>query len=930
MFRCARHREELPHLLRCVLRTGRRYKAPQLVPVMETSPGVFCSTRADFLAHAGRHFAQAERARPSHLARLPALYGGHNVAAMLDVTQLPTVDDLSRAFSRLKSGRAPGITGLVPEVYKSSPDLAALSHWPLALKAVSAGTQPLLWMGGVAKPIPKPTKSPAAMSGWRSILLQECSGKAVASALRGRLLQGLERQAPAGMAGARRGVPLTLPCHLVGRHLDTLRQNAANGAILFVDGEAAFYATVRCFLDPKHGHYALDDWIDSLHTDAYLTDAIKAILRTHDVLEAGGIAFAVRDALRCSISSSWYTALPSEEEIYEAVTGTVPGAPLADLLFQLTFVLCLQQVTERLSEFGHCARLPGTDPCEVAPCSHPTWMDDVALLLQSPVCTDVAPALAHAASAMQAMLGATGIAMNLLPGKTEGLVVLHGGGSRAERHRLFIDLDGKLPFGDCNSGHLCLTDTYVHLGVLVGAQCMAAKHIERRARFAELSFAPLRRRLLPNPHLSACEKRELLRSFVVGRLMHGLEQWTLEADKDFRCFQTAYMGFLRRSIRPVTQCSSACLRDDQVCAILEFLTPREAHAMALTRSLSQVLHSGMSYLLGLLYHQSSWLRCSLRAVNFVLSILGADNVPALPDSFADFAVWQTDTKQRIGQVSLLLRRFCRSVIQSRKKMAEHALAHAEARNALVVQGVVLQHIPDELEDRPRTIVCPLCCKHFATVAAQGAHARRVHGKIALHTQSLRGTACQVCMREYWTSARLREHLRFSSSCCHTYIGADLGDILPQEKGCSGQAGATCRPITVLTGPQPWWATLHPAAPSDALPHMPPDTWLEQELRQTLAQFREASPAMHHCALKSVIRLHSLASGDLGACLDDFVYSIQDSYWHSILAASSKTLSAEHRGTEQPCSAGIVQLIGRWLMLRPSGLLVDTSCLLDGA
>ena len=708
--------------------------------------------------------------------------------------------------------------------------MAAMSHWPLALKAVSAGTQPLLWMGGAAKPIPKPAKSPNVMAGWRSILLQECSGKAVASALRGRLLQGLEKQAPAGMAGARKDIPLALPCHLVGRYLDTLRQNSANGAVLFVDGEAAFYATVRCFLDPKHGPCALDDWIESLHTDAFLTDAIKALLRTHDALQAGEIAFAVRDALRCSISSSWYTALPSESEIFEAVTGTVPGAPLADLLFQLTFVTCLQQVTNQLSATGHCARLPATGGYDATLCNHPTWMDDVALLLQAPTCTEVAPALAYAASTMRAMLSVTGVAMNLLPGKTEGLVVLHGSGSRAERHRLFIDLDGKLPFGDQHPGHLCLTDCYVHLGVMVGAQCLASKHIERRAKYAELSFVPLRRRLLPNPHLSVAEKRELLRSFALGRLTHGLEQWTLETDKDFRTFQTAYMSLLRRSVRPIVNCSSACLKDDQVCALLEVLTPREAHTVALTRSLAQILRSDMPYLFGLLHQQRSWLQCSIRAAEAVLAAANAGALPALPSHPTKLADWRLQASQRLVNVSSLLRKFCRVTIRSRRPAAERALTNARARGVLESQGVILQHVPEELAERPRTIACPVCHKHFATVAAQGAHARRVHGKVALHTQSLRGTACQVCMREYWTTSRLREHFRFSASCCHTYIGADLGAVLPQEAGHGGTAGATCRPITALIGPQPWWASLRPITPCEDVTPATPDTWLEHELR----------------------------------------------------------------------------------------------------
>ena len=135
MFRAARTREDLPHLLRSILRTGRRYKAPALVPDMEIEPGVSCGTRDEFLAHAGRHFARAERATPTTLAQLPAVYPGHRSRDLLQLEDLPTLEDLTSAFSRLKCGRAPGLTGLLPEVYKGCPALAALAHWPLAFVA---------------------------------------------------------------------------------------------------------------------------------------------------------------------------------------------------------------------------------------------------------------------------------------------------------------------------------------------------------------------------------------------------------------------------------------------------------------------------------------------------------------------------------------------------------------------------------------------------------------------------------------------------------------------------------------------------------------------------------------------------------------------------------------------------------------------------
>ena len=92
------------------------------------------------------------------------------------------------------------------------------------------------------------------------------------------------------------------------------------------------------------------------------------------------------------------------------------------------------------------------------------------------------------------------------------------------------------------------------------------------------------------------EKRELLRSLALSRLVHGLEQFALAAEKDYKSFHTFYMSILRRSMRPITGCSSSCLRDEQICAMFEMLLPREAHTLALTRSLAQLAAANMPYL----------------------------------------------------------------------------------------------------------------------------------------------------------------------------------------------------------------------------------------------------------------------------------------------------------------------------------------------
>ena len=78
-----------------------------------------------------------------------------------------------------------------------------------------------------------------------------------------------------------------------------------------------------------------------------------------------------------------------------------------------------------------------------------------------------------------------------------------------------------------------------------------------------------------------------------------------------------------------------------------------------------------------------------------------------------------------------------------------------------------------------------------------------------------GTACQICMRQFWATRRLKQHLRSSPRCADIYAGADL-DFEPPVHDDT----AICAPPAQLSGPRPWWATLRPTPPEPTL--SPPD------------------------------------------------------------------------------------------------------------
>ena len=332
MLQQARGDGDLYHHLRAVLKTGRRYKAPTALPALVTPDGDRCHDRDAFLQCLGLHFATAERAVAQEFSELQSEPGHIPVDEAVQVMELPTLEAYAAGFSHLKTGKASGISGLPAEVFRASPLQAARAHFPILLKSASNGRSPTLWRGGLAAPIAKPGKDLTSVKGWRSILLLEPSQKALGAAVRPALLQALDGLTHPGLAGARRGMPLSLPSMLVSLHISMLCRDKASGGVLFLDGESAFYNTVRAFLHPESPECHLRGWVNHLRDKGYLTHEQYATLSHKDILSPDAVPGEVKHLLRTLLQGTWYTTNQTQAQVFRTHYGTVPGAPLADIL----------------------------------------------------------------------------------------------------------------------------------------------------------------------------------------------------------------------------------------------------------------------------------------------------------------------------------------------------------------------------------------------------------------------------------------------------------------------------------------------------------------------------------------------------------------------------------------------------------------------
>ena len=194
-------------MMTALLKSGRRCKPPQTLPPLRDSSGNLLTEQEDGFRELGQHFAKAEKAVEigQQAFRDFVSLGNAQAAADLDGDIVPGVPELSVAFRKIKAGKAPGASGLKPEIFRSASTPAAIAMYPILLKQMMRGEVPVSCLRSQICPPPKPGKCPANVEGWRSIALQEIPHKAACATMRRFLLQALDNTAFPLQLGGRPG-----------------------------------------------------------------------------------------------------------------------------------------------------------------------------------------------------------------------------------------------------------------------------------------------------------------------------------------------------------------------------------------------------------------------------------------------------------------------------------------------------------------------------------------------------------------------------------------------------------------------------------------------------------------------------------------------------------------------------------------------------
>ena len=204
-------------------------------------------------------------------------------------------------------------------------------------------------------------------------MLLEASAKGIGKAVRRALLQSYNAVVLPEQGGSRPRVTLEMPMMYVQEILRRLKKDCRPGGIIFIDGRNAFYATIRQLLQGNETHdtmQQLQELASILEPDPDRQLTFLSTMLGPGLLQEAGVPEPLRRMIMSSMDRTWFTF---GERVFCTHTGTMPGAPLADLTFQFVFSHFLKRAKSAIGDSQMSSSLFGNDHHE-APTPLPSWM----------------------------------------------------------------------------------------------------------------------------------------------------------------------------------------------------------------------------------------------------------------------------------------------------------------------------------------------------------------------------------------------------------------------------------------------------------------------------------------------------------------------------------------------------------------------------
>ena len=437
-----------------------------------------------------------------------------------------------------------------------------------------------------------------------------------------------------------------------------------------------------------------------------------------------------------------------------------------------------------------------------------TWVDDLAVVVCSATATGLIPKMAKVAAVVEQCLSSTGVQVNYSPGKTVAMFCFRGRGARNARKFWEIEQRGcvRLPSGPGQGKQLQLATSYTHLGSRLQANGQQVEAIDHRMSIARPVFVALRKRLLFNSCLSRVERIRLMAQGPLASLLHGSGLWVTSDAATARRAHEAITGIYRQCVRPILGISSRGLTNQEVCHALGVLEPVDVLRFQRLRAALSVAPLVDEYLIAVLVQERSWLSLVISdwaSFPEFKCPIGGSEARITHIQVQSFFEWLRRHAQKLkSRVAALVQ----VALKALQQYSASVLRKAQLLDGVFAYKAVARRQPLHGTMALPRMACPECHKIVQGHAALAAHRSKTHGIVSLGALLGDHTACPVCLIEYWSPARLWEHMRKSTRCRHVFEASDPV-LLPS---CKAIGRHSLLPATRIQGPREWWTTLQPS------------------------------------------------------------------------------------------------------------------------
>ena len=672
----------------------------------------------------------------------------------IQLQDMPTRQEVETILRSLQPNKSAGPDGVPADLFRNAAvGLAAHTH-DLYCKMTYWCAEPVQAKGGRMHPILK-RGDPAVAGNYRGVMLLDVISKAYHRWLRQQLTTTLEVFRMDTQIGGFKGQQATFGAQTIQTVARIAHCANCPMACVFVDVQGAYHFLVRELVvgpgAPQDVEAVLSN-LDEWQTD---TRGLKKWLELPGLMERARYPRWLTKVLREVHTDTW-AQLPAIQQMLRTSRGSRPGSPLADIVYGVLMWdlhIEIHRILEETPAVVQGFQAVSLDPLAV------TWADDLAIPILVQTNLEVIPAVTEVLGRTYKAFERRGLLLNMQKGKTAAVLAFRG--PQAVEHRtqyllsgnpgLQIDIDAE------RSVWLHFCSSYKHLGSLFTPGGEIQCEVQSRLGQAKLAWGSLKKFLFGNRWISIKTRLQLFESLIVSRLCYGLSSWGHIMPKNFQSVE----AFIQRSQRYICGVGHQDgVTTDELISKYKFPNLQQRLAVARISYAVKLWAHGPPTLQNLLWTEAEmtntawwhYLQEDMRWCRGVVGTMFPTATLEMQDLAASWRAHPTLWKR-------ILKKAMKIGIMQETIAADVRMWHYKIIKALVDNGAqVAGHQEGQHETQ---FPCPDCPRVFSTVQGLTSHRRFAHDYEAPEAKWARGTTtCRVCLRYFWTTARLQQHLSY--------------------------------------------------------------------------------------------------------------------------------------------------------------------------